>query len=195
MPSVRLCKITSEWVHPCPCPHTHTHTHTIYVTNGRQPRCGQRSRRPVCTVSRQAQSEQKHGDCLAALGAFLQYRMHGDVGQHLHALNTTPSSVKTEACRTKPRQFAQHQARTAAPSLILTSRTTQGSQSRYALLLPAGSGPKLSHSLQALWPPDKWTSPYLWFSRLLQHTEVRREQTFRGEETMRGSEQTFRGWE
>ena len=34
-------------------------THTIYVTNGQQPRRGQQSRRPVCTDSRQAQSEQK----------------------------------------------------------------------------------------------------------------------------------------
>ena len=96
-------------------------------------------------------------------------------------------------CRTKPWQFARQQAHTAAPSLILTPRTTQGSQSRCVLLLPGGSGPNLSHSLQPLWPPDKWTSSYLCFSRRLQHTEVRREQTFRGEETLRGSEQTFRG--
>ena len=116
------------------------------------------------------------------------------MGQHLHAVSTTPSSLKAEACRTKPRQFAQYLARTAAPSLILTPRTTQGSQSRCVLLFPAGSGPlKPLEQLAAPVAPGQVDGTLSLVSRPLQHTEVRREQTFRGEETMRGLEQTFRG--
>ena len=58
----------------------HTLTHTRCTSrNGQQSRCGQQSRRPVCTDSRQAQSEQKQWHCLAAAGAFLQYAVciHG----------------------------------------------------------------------------------------------------------------------
>ena len=46
---------------------------------------------PACTKSRQAPSDQKHGRCSTALGAFQKYRVRGDVGQHQPASFTTAS--------------------------------------------------------------------------------------------------------
>ena len=128
-------------VHHASCAHTHTmyvtnrqqprqraaHTHVraIYVTNGRQLRRRQRSRKPVCTSSHQAQSEQKHNHCLAALGAFLQYRIHGHEGQDEPAFSTTASSAEAEACRIMPGSHYGQSPLTRQPHYQLFC-TTQG---------------------------------------------------------------------
>ena len=87
--------------------HTQARVRARYTQQtGNSQHSEQQSERPACTISRQAQQEQKERRCLAAVGSFLQYRMR-DVGQDKPAFNTTASSAKAETCRTTPWLTAQ----------------------------------------------------------------------------------------
>ena len=143
----------------------------IYVTNRQQPRHRQRSRRPVCTDSRQAQSEQKHSHCLAALGAFLQYRIHGDVGQHEPAFGTTASAGQCH-CRTKPRSWPSIRYQQTRQTHAQSPCTTQWVHSRSVSCLPTGPGQHLLHCLNPLRPQDKRTTLQLRYFRRHKHAWV-----------------------